>query len=261
MSNLLDKKAFIFDLDGCLYRGCEPIEGASSVVAALRSRGKKILFLTNNSTKTPAAYVDKLRSMGIGVSLEEVLTSSVATANYIKRFGLGNCYAIGEEGLMTALKDEGFGILGEEDAACAKYMVCGLDTHVDYQKLSAACLAIQGGAKFFATNNDPSLPIEGGYLPGAGAIVSAIATATKAKPIIIGKPSSKVMRAALKKLGTKKDETAIIGDTLNMDVKAGKGAGIFTVLVLTGSTSMQDLKHSKLKPDMVLASVADILKI
>jgi HAD superfamily hydrolase (TIGR01450 family) len=129
-----------------------------------------------------------------------------------------------------------------------------------YEKLAAACFAIQCGAKFIASNADPSLPIEGGFLPGAGAIISAIVEATGVKPIIVGKPSKRIMDIAIKKLDASKEEVAIIGDCLYTDLAAGKRAGIYTILVLTGATTKDDLMKSKQKPDLILESVADLLK-
>jgi 4-nitrophenyl phosphatase len=261
MENLLSKKAFILDLDGCVYRGSTPIDGASAAIQMLRTQGKKILFLTNNSTKTAEEYVNKLNAMGVQVALKEILTSSLAIAQYLKKVKIGRCYIIGEIGLYSALQNEGFTILDEEHSRLADYMVCGLDTRVNYEKLAAACYAIQNGAKFFATNTDPSLPVEGGYLPGAGAIVSAISIATNIKPTIVGKPSKKIMEIALSRLGAKKEEAAIMGDTLKFDIKAGINSGIFSVLVLTGSTSKEDLRKSRIKPDMIFSSISDLLRL
>jgi len=263
MPSRLPHAAFIFDLDGCLYRGNSVIEGAPEAIKALRSKGRKVLFLTNNSTKTPKQFVEKLAGMGIATDELEIMTSSIATARYLRarsRKG-GSCYVIGEDGLREALRSEGFELLDEGGAGDADYMVCGLDTKVTYEKLAAACYAIQRGAKFIATNADPNLPVEGGYLPGAGSIVRLIVEATRARPLIIGKPSPRIVRMALDRLGTKPSETAMVGDTLGMDVKAGRAAGLFTILVLTGATTEAEGGASRIKPDMVLDSVAALPRL
>jgi len=260
MTRKLDFKAFIFDLDGCIYRGDRPVEGAVDVIDTLRAKEKKVLFLTNNSTKTPREYTNKLRRMGIEASTQEIMTSSLATAIYMRRLERGGCYVIGEEALESALSGEGFTLLDEAEAKRARYLVCGLDFGLTYEKLVAACFAIQGGAKFIATNADPSLPVEGGFMPGAGAIISAIVEATGVKPIVVGKPSKKIMDIALKRLGVSREEAAIIGDCLYTDLAAGKRAGIYTILVLTGATSKDDLMESRQQPDLILESVADLLK-
>lgn len=260
MTRKLDFKAFIFDLDGCVYRGERPVEGAVDVISALKAKRKKVLFLTNNSTKTPREYADKLRKMGIEVSTQEIMTSSIATAIYMRRLEREGCYVIGEKALKSALCNEGFTLLSEAEAKMARYLICGLDFDLTYRKLAAACIAIQCGAKFIATNADPSLPIEGGLMPGAGAIISAIVEVTGVKPIIVGKPSKRIMDIAIKKLDVSKEEVAIIGDCLYTDLAAGKGAGIYTILVLTGATTKDDLMKSKQKPNLILESVADLLK-
>ncbi len=262
MPSRLHHEAFIFDLDGCIYRGNSVIEGAPGVVEALRGKGRKVLFLTNNSTKTPRQFVEKLACMGIAANDADIMTSSIATAKYLsgrrRGTGSGSCYVIGEEGLCAALRSEGFELLDEGRAAEADYIVCGLDMKVTYEKLAAACVAIQNGAKFIATNADPNLPVEGGYLPGAGSIVRLIEVATGARPLIIGKPSPRIVRMALERLGTVAGATAMVGDTLNMDIKAGRAAGLLTILVLTGAADRKAVSSSRVKPDIVLDSVAGL---
>ena len=261
MTRKLNFKAFIFDLDGSIYRGDRPVEGAAGVIDALKKKGKKVLFLTNNSTRTSQEYTEKLRRMGIKTSPEEILTSSIATAIYMRNLERGGCYVVGEAALKSAIAGEGFTILDEADARRARYVICGLDSGVTYRKLAAACLAIQGGAKFIATNADPNLPVEGGYLPGAGAIISAIITATGVKPIIVGKPSKNIMDVALKKLGVGREEVAIVGDCLDIDVAAGKSAGVYTILVLTGVTCRSDLRGKSVLPDLTIKSVAELVEL
>jgi len=268
MPSRLHHEAFIFDLDGCIYRGNSVIEGAPEVVEALRGKGRKVLFLTNNSTKTPRQFVEKLACMGIAANDADIMTSSIATAKYLRGrmrgrgrgmgMGRGSCYVVGEEGLCAALRSEGFELLDEGRAAEAAYIVCGLDMKVTYEKLAAACVAIQNGAKFIATNADPNLPVEGGYLPGAGSIVRLIEEATGARPLIIGKPSPRIVRMALERLGTTARKTAKVGDTLNMDIKAGRAAGLLTILVLTGAADRKAVSSSRVKPDIVLDSVAGL---
>jgi len=262
LSELLrDKKGFIFDLDGCIYLGNRPIEGASETVSMLREAGKKILFLTNNSTKTAQEYVDKLAGMGIKAIKGEILTSSAATAVYLKRIGPGECFVLGGRGLVQALREEGFSVIEGNESKRARYVVCGLDVHLTYEKLAAACYAIQNGAKFIATNMDPRLPLEGGYVPGAGSIVEAVATATGVRPTVIGKPSRRIMGIALRAMGLDSSEVVMVGDTLKIDILAAKRSGITGVLVLSGSTKEEDLERSRIVPDAVIPSVAELQKL
>ncbi|MEM2742947.1 MAG: HAD-IIA family hydrolase, partial [Candidatus Methanomethylicaceae archaeon] len=217
-----------------------------------RSMGIKILFLTNNSTKTPEEYVEKLNKLGISANPSEIMTSTIATAIYMKRFKRDKCYIIGERALKEAICKEGFEIT--DDGNLAKYVICGLDREFNYKKLVEACKAIQKGAKFIATNTDPRLPIENGYLPGAGAIVNAIKIATGIKPLVIGKPSKFIINLAIKKLGIDKSNVAIIGDRIDTDIKAGKLAGIFTILI-----EKNKYIEGKIKPDLIISKLKDLV--
>ncbi|MBC7112503.1 MAG: HAD-IIA family hydrolase [Candidatus Methanomethyliales bacterium] len=247
---------FLIDLDGCVYKGETLIEGSDAAIKALKRTGRKVLYLTNNSTKTPQEYALKLRRLGIDADPAEILTSAVATAAYMRRFERGSCYVIGEEALRSALTQEGFTIIEEGNERCAKYVVCGLDRGLTYGKLAAACTAIHRGAKFIATNTDPNLPVEGGYLPGAGSIVGAVRIATGVRPIVVGKPSRYIMEIALGRLGLNKEKVAIVGDRIDIDVKAGKVAGIFTVLVSSEGTLID--KKMRLTPDLVVRRLYDL---
>jgi len=254
--NLKELKGLIIDLDGCIYRGNTLIEGNDKAIEIIRSKGIKILFLTNNSTMTQEEYANKLNNMGIPTNPYEILTSAIATANYMKRFKKDKCYIIGEKALIEAIINEGFEIVNEENAHLAKYVICGLDRNVTYKKITAACIAIQNGAKFIATNNDPNLPIENGYLPGAGAIVGAIRIATGVKPIIIGKPSKYIINMAIKRLGIEKSKIAIIGDRIETDIKAGKKAGIFTILI--GNKFHKEFSK---EPDLIVKNLLEFSKL
>ena len=256
---LKDYVAFIFDLDGCIYRGNTVIPGAAEKIEELRKLGKKVLFLTNNATKTPKEYVDKLTGMGIDTNPKEILTSATATALYLaKNFGKASIFPVGERGLIVELQRAGHRIIDVNKLGEAEFVVACLDFSFTYAKMKAACQAIFAGAKFVATNTDPNVPVEGGYMPGAGAIVSAISTATGVKPLVIGKPSRHIVEIALERLGVRASQTVIVGDRLDTDVQSGKMVGAFTILVLSGATSLEKAKETKLKPDLILPSISHI---
>lgn len=254
----MDFKAYLIDLDGCVYRGDDMIPGADEAIKALRKRGRAVLFLTNNSTGTPHQYSEKLRGFGIDSRPEDIMTSSTAIAIYLRGLERGGVYVLGEEALKEAVAKEGFQILSEADATRAKYVISGLDRKFNYQKLSAACSAIFNGARYIASNADPTLPTKDGMLPGAGAIVSAISKTTGVKPKIVGKPSKMIIDLALARIGARHSEAAIVGDSLAMDVAAGRKAGIYTILVLTGVSRGKDIGAGVLKPDLVLKGIKDI---
>ncbi len=256
----MEFKAAIFDLDGCLYRGDTPIEGASKALEELRRMGLKIMFLTNNATKTIEEYTAKLNRIGIKCQKEEVLTSGLATSIYLaEKYGSVKVLPVGGKALEEELKRMGHTVLNLRENYEAEFVVACLDFNFNYEKLKNACQAIYRGAKFIATNTDPTVPVENQLIPGAGAIVAAISKATGRRPLIVGKPSRIIMEIALEKLGVKGCETVVVGDRLDTDVRAGWKIKALTVLVLTGATSLRDLERwSGVKPNLVLKSVGEL---
>ncbi|GAB3803598.1 TIGR01457 family HAD-type hydrolase [Virgibacillus kimchii] len=232
-------KGYLIDLDGTMYRGTEPIESAVEFVNELHNREIPYMFITNNSSKTREAISQKLNDMGVPSTAEQVVTSSVAAAMYLKGLNQGaSCYLIGEEGLHESLKEEGFVIT--EDDNC-DFVVVGIDRNITYEKYAKACLAIRKGAAFLITNSDKAIPTERGLLPGNGALSSVITVSTGVKPMAVGKPESVIMEAAISKLGMNKENIAMIGDNYDTDIQAGIRAGIDTIMVFTGVTQEEEL--------------------
>ncbi|RDU36927.1 TIGR01457 family HAD-type hydrolase [Neobacillus piezotolerans] len=245
-------RGYMIDLDGTMYRGAQRIEAASDFVKRLRSKGIPYLFVTNNSTRTPAQVAEKLSSYDIPAEEDHVFTSSLATASFIAAEKQGaSVYMIGEEGLRSAIRDKGL-IPGAEDA---DYVVVGLDTALTYEKLAVACLAVRNGARFLSTNSDLALPTERGMLPANGAITAVISASTGVKPTFIGKPESIIMEQALKVLGTSKDETIMVGDYYETDILAGMNAGLDTLLVHTGVTTRELLANYPRNPTYAIDSL------
>ena len=229
-------KGYLIDLDGTMYKGTERIESASDFVKNLREHGIPYLFVTNNSSRTPAQVAEKL--MGFDIPAEEklVFTTSQATANYIyEQKNNASVYVIGEEGIRTAIEEKGLQFAGED----ADFVVVGIDRSISYEKLAVACLAVRNGATFVSTNGDIAIPTERGLLPGNGSLTSVITVSTQTKPIFIGKPESIIMEQALKVLGTANEETLMVGDNYDTDISAGMNAGIDTLLVHTGVTTKE----------------------
>jgi len=255
MGGLQSIKSLIIDLDGVLYRGDEPIEGAREFIALLQRERVPFLLLTNNSTRTPGQYVTKLAGMGIMVGESEILTSAQAAALYMERIAPPGApvYAIGEDGLWAAL-GERYTITNQG----AEFVVVGLDRKLTYEKLRTAALLIRSGAKFIATNPDKTLPTEVGLIPGTGAILAALEAATGVAPLVVGKPEPAIFDLALAKMGVGKEGAAVIGDRLEIDVLGGRRAGLITILVLSGATSRQELESSSIKPDLVFDNVRQL---
>ncbi len=247
-------KGYLIDLDGTMYRGKEKIPAAVSFVQRLNHLGIPYLFVTNNSSRTPEQVAEKLRSFNIPATIDQVFTTSMATANYIwEQKEHASIYVIGEEGIRTALRQKGFSFVEDHPDV----VVIGIDHDINYEKLALACLAVRNGAQFISTNGDIVIPTERGLVPGNGSLTSVISVSTQTEPIFIGKPEPIIMEQALKKLGTKKSETIMIGDNYDTDIMAGINVGIDTLLVHTGVTSKAALKEKEQQPTYALHTLAD----
>lgn len=254
-SILLTIRQLILDMDGVLYRLNTPIEGGAEFLGYLRQTGRRFLLVTNNSTLTPEQYASKLGQMGIHVAAEQILTSGEATALYLSRLAPPGTrvYVVGEHGIRVALQKRGFILADDTNVS---YVVCGLDRQLTYDKLATASLAIRAGASFIATNPDRNLPTERGLIPGAKAIFSAIQVATDTAPTVIGKPEPAMLEMAMDMLGAVAHDTAIIGDSLDTDIRGGKALGLKTILLLSGVSTRQQLEESELQPDLAYPHVS-----
>ena len=249
------KQGFLIDMDGVIYRGNEMIQGAVEFVAALRARKIPFLFLTNNSQRTRRDMATKLQRRDFDVEEKHIFTCAMATAQFLaQQKPKGTAYVIGEGGLLNALHDHGYSIVDHDP----DYVVVGEGRTLNLELIEAAVNFIQGGAKLIATNLDPSCPTPNGIRPGCGATIAMLEAATGVKAFSVGKPSPIMMRAARKVLGLSADETTMIGDTMETDILGGVNMGYRTILVLSGGTREEDLKHYGYRPDLVVNSVADL---
>ncbi len=258
MQRLKEIRNLIVDMDGVLYRGDTPLPGLTDFFSFLRTHDIRFQLVTNNSTLTPGMYAAKLARMGVAVSDDDVLTSSLATAAYLAdHYPRGaRIYAIGEEGLMDALQSEGF-VLSRRDPAA---VVVGLDRDITYARLREATLLIRSGVPFIATNPDLTLPIPEGLAPGTGAIVAAISAATDRQPLVIGKPEALLMEMAMERMGATPQTTAAIGDRPETDILAAQRAGLLTILALSGATDRARLAAFDIKPDMITENIATLVQ-
>jgi 4-nitrophenyl phosphatase len=262
LRRLREAKAWILDMDGVLYRGSEVLPGVRELLDALTLRERPVMLATNNSMSTPEAYQHKLAAMGLDIPASAVITSALATRDYLLRAlpeGAG-IYVIG----MPALREQLFAgtpfhpvQYGEEQPAA---VVIGLDLDFTYDKLKAAHEALQRGALFIATNADSTLPTEAGLVPGAGSIVAALAAASGQIPIVIGKPETPMLETAMAQMGVLPEETVMLGDRLDTDILAGERAGMPTVLVLTGVSTREDLASAEVLPDVVVSDLPSLLE-
>ncbi len=257
MLDLSKIKGFLIDLDGCIYRGNNLLPSAKEFIDFLHRNSIKILFVTNNSTQLPLNYYQKLRDMGINVSEDEFLTSGIATGIYLKRWkDKGKAYVIGEEALKEAIIKVNWEVSDEDVDA----VIVGLDRNFTFDKLKKASLLIRNGARFIATNPDKTFPQENTIEPGAGSLVSAVSSASQKRPIVIGKPSPYIGKIALSKLGLSNNEIVILGDRIDTDILFAKRMKSLSFLVLTGISSKDDLRKSKIKPDYVFKNLSEVLE-
>ncbi len=248
--------AFLFDLDGVLYRGDEPIAQAAETVTALRERGKRLAFVTNNAARTPEAVRDHLATAGVQATVEEIETSALTTASALATRGISSALIVGEDGLRTALTDAGIVPTAVDDHPEA--VVVGWDRGITYESLTAASVAIQRGASFFASNDDPSYPAPDGLTwPGAGAIVAAIAVASGSQPEVFGKPNPPILHAALARAGG--GRPLVIGDRVSTDIEGARRVGWDAALVLTGISTREDLRASGVRATYVLEDLSGLL--
>ena len=229
--------AFLFDLDGVLYRGDEAIPHAPEAVAAIRAAGKGVAFVTNNASATPDAVVERLDRVGVGAHASEVETSALTTAALLARRGTRHVVVIGEAGLLEALAGAGIRATRAKDltegAGDAEAVVVGLDRSADYGALRAACLQVDAGAALIASNPDTSFPAPGGHRwPGAGALLAAIQATTGVTAEVVGKPNAPIFEAALARAGG--GRPLMIGDRLDTDIEGASRLGWDSLLVLTG---------------------------
>jgi 4-nitrophenyl phosphatase len=229
-------KALILDMDGVLWKADAPIGDLPAIFSRIRERGLKYVFATNNGTKTPEEYKQKLGELGVEIDSAQMVTSAMGVAFMLaKKFPKGTrIFVIGEEGVRAALKEKGFEILNVENAQRAEVFVMGIDRNITFQKMMEATLLVRAGIPFYATNTDKTFPTPRGEIPGAGAWISVIVTATGVEPIVAGKPFPYLMELSLEKLGTTKAETLVVGDRLETDIAAGQAIGCPTALVLSG---------------------------
>lgn len=251
-------ETWLTDMDGVLVHEEEAIVGASDFVEALKASGKKFLVLTNNSIFTPRDLRARLLNSGIDVPEDAIWTSALATADFLAdQRPEGTAYVVGEAGMTTALHDIGY-VMTERDP---DYVVLGETRTYSFEAITKAIRLIEAGARFIATNPDPSGPSPQGTLPATGSVAALITRATGREPYYVGKPNPLMMRSALNRLEAHSETTVMIGDRMDTDIISGLEAGIRTVLVTTGSTRPDMVDTFPYRPTRVVGSVADLVDL
>lgn len=230
---LLRQALYVFDLDGTLYRGNEPMPGAAECVARLRAAGAAVRFLTNNSSALPSDVALKLENLGVQAMSGEVRTSAMTAAAFCAAQRLRSLFLVGEAGLAAAIAAAGLATV--EDGQTAEAVLVGICRSFNYELLDRAMQHVLGGARLIATNSDATYPLEGGRLaPGAGSMVAALEACTGVKAQVLGKPEPDGLLQLIGEAGVEPAATMVVGDRLETDIEAGRRAGCETFLVLTG---------------------------
>ena len=258
MKPISQKKLFLLDMDGTIYLDKTLFPETLPFLNAIKAGGAKALYLTNNSSKSVNAYVDKLRSMGIEATADDFLTSTDATVRYLKNHYDGKkLYAFGTRSFCEQLEESGIRITTklEDDIAA---IVMGNDTELSFQKLEDACILLNRGVDYIATNPDYVCPTWYGFVPDCGSIAQILCTATGRMPLFIGKPQPEMIYFALEKEGLEKDDAVMIGDRVYTDIAAGVNAGIDTVFVLSGEGTVADAEASETKPTYIMQDIGEV---
>jgi NagD protein len=249
-------RSWLMDMDGVLMREEQAIPGADQFIARLRERGTPFLVLTNNSIYTRRDLAARLRTSGLDMPEEAIWTSALATARFLEdqRPG-GSAFVIGEAGLTTELHAAGYTLTD----STPDYVVLGETRTYSFERITRAIRLIESGARFIATNPDPTGPSVDGPLPATGSVAALISRATGAEPYFVGKPNPLMMRSALNEIDAHSETTAMIGDRMDTDIVSGLEAGMETILVLTGMTTVTDVDRHPYRASRIVDSIADLL--
>jgi HAD superfamily hydrolase (TIGR01450 family) len=252
---------FLVDLDGVVWVGRELLPGAAETLRELIEDGKEVVFVTNNPGRPPATYVERLRDAGVPAGDDRVVTAGVATARLAaEQMGLGaSAFVIGAPAFHETVADAGLEPCEGEAGRSAEAVLVSGHRGFDYEELLTATLALQGGARVFATSRDPTLPMPGGDWPGTGSILAAVETASGARAEIGGKPERHLFDQARALIAGAK-RVAMVGDRIASDIEGGRRAGLATILVLSGASSRQDAAAADQPPDLVLDDLAALLR-
>jgi len=258
---LADKfDTFLIDLDGVVYVGDSAVRGAPEAIKALRDAGKKVVFITNDPNKSSDGYAEKLASMGVDALPGEVVTSVMAARYYLRKYCElkgKSAFIIGSRTMKREFKSMGIALKEGTEARNADFVIVGGHKEFNYEEMKNASLAVQRGAQFIATNRDPAYPTTEGLVPGTGAILASIETASGKRARSVGKPGVIMFEAALDAVDAP-GNAVVIGDRLDSDIEGGKNVNLPTVLALSGATTKEDVNESEIKPDYIINSLADL---
>ncbi len=248
-------KLFVLDMDGTIYLGTNPISGAKEFCNKLYENGK-LAYFTNNASRAPETYVNKLLKLGFPADRKTIVTSGDVTISFLNKYHKGeNVYLVGTPDLEKSFTEAGINLSEKADI-----VVVSFDTTLTYNKLEKACTLIRNGAKFYSTHPDINCPTETGFIPDSGAICSAVTLSTGVEPRYFGKPYAETVEMLELLFGLSRDKIAMVGDRLYTDIALGKKNNMMSILVMTGETTEEDLQKASKdeQPDLIFDSIKDI---
>ena len=264
LSGLRDVRGVLFDMDGVIYVGTQPLPGVRQALDYLAATGRSFLFVTNNASKTPEQFVERLAEMDIQIRPEQVLGSAEATACWLAQqvahqgWPRGPVIVMGQDGLKVALQKNGFELTTDPHAAT--YAVAGINFNLTYNELANVTLAIRNGAKYIGTNSDVTYPSERGPLPGAGSILALLTTASGQQPLVIGKPNRGMYEQAMTRLNLTPGQTLMVGDRYDTDISGAIPLGLWTAGVLTGISTRSEFEQASPPPDLIVEDLPDLVE-
>ena len=256
INRLKNTKLFVLDMDGTIYLGSKPIDGAIQFCENIIKSGRKLMYFTNNASRNPDDYAKRLNSLGFPCDRSMIVTSGDVTIAYLKKYMPEKpVYLVGTPALEKSFENSGI-ILSEN----SDIVVVSFDTTLTYEKLEKACTLIRSGAKFYSTHPDINCPTENGYIPDSGAICAAITLSTGISPRYFGKPYAETVEMIETISGTDRSHAVMVGDRLYTDIALGKKNGMLSLLVMSGETTVEMLDSAKEEeqPDLIFKSVAEI---
>ena len=257
--NIQDVRCFLLDMDGTFYLGENLIPGSLDFIRRVEETGRDFLFLTNNSSHNADFYVQRLARMGLNVGREKVLTSGEATAAVLlEKYPGKRAFVLGNEFLLEEMREAGVTV----DQTDPEIVVVGYDTTLDYKKMTAVCDFVRAGLPYIATHPDFNCPTETGFAPDIGAIMAFIEASTgRRADLVVGKPHTGIVQAALKRTGLKVGQLAMVGDRLYTDIETGLKSGMLSILVMSGETTPEMLAAYPNKPDLVFDRLAEMIPL
>ncbi|MBQ7916138.1 MAG: HAD-IIA family hydrolase [Firmicutes bacterium] len=255
MEALKNKKLYVLDMDGTIYLGSRLFPETIPFLERVKAHGKQYIFFTNNSSRSPQTYVQRLNNMGIAATREDIVTSGDVMIHFLKTHRSGKTvYLLGTPDLVKSFEEAGIPLVQENP----DIVLLGFDTTLTYEKLDRACHYLRNGAEFLCTHEDINCPTEYGFMPDAGAMCALITASTGVKPRFTGKPHVEVLEILEAKTGISREDMVAVGDRLYTDIALGANNGAASVLVLSGETTLEDLEKSTVKPMVTLQNIGEL---